>query len=86
MVLPCHSLTIGVDNNKTLTSGVDNKTLTNGGKTIKTLTNGIAGVELVGDIAVILPRHSLADGGLHETRQGGQHVDRRIDLEMSSFY
>jgi hypothetical protein len=45
------------------------------------LTYGIAGVELVGHVAVILPCHALANGGLHESRQRRQHVDRRIDLQ-----
>jgi hypothetical protein len=45
------------------------------------LTYGIAGVELVGHIAVVLPCHALANGGLHQSRQRWQHVDRRIDLQ-----
>ncbi len=45
------------------------------------LTYGIAGVELVGHVAVILPSHALANGGLHQSRQRWQHVDRRIDLQ-----
>jgi len=42
--------------------------------------NSVAGVQLVGDIRVILASHALANGGLHQTRQGGQHVDWREDL------
>lgn len=38
--------------------------------------------QLVGDVGVVLARHALADGGLHETRQRRQHVDRRVDLPV----
>ena len=37
---------------------------------------------LVGDRAVVVPGHALADGGLHETRQRRQHVDGRVDLRV----
>uniref|UniRef100_A0A2M4D215 Putative secreted protein n=1 Tax=Anopheles darlingi TaxID=43151 RepID=A0A2M4D215_ANODA len=46
------------------------------------LTDGVASVQLVGHIRVILARHALTDGGLHQTRQRRQHVDRRIDLSV----
>ena len=47
-------------------------------------TDGVAGVELVGDVAVVLPGHALANGGLHETGERGQHIDRGIDLESKA--
>lgn len=37
--------------------------------------------KLVGDIGVVSAGHSLPNGGLHEPRQGGQHVDRGVNLE-----
>lgn len=36
--------------------------------------------QLVGDVRVVLARHSLSDGRLHESRQRRQHVDRGINL------
>ena len=44
------------------------------------LANGVAGVQLVGHVAVVLSGHALADGTLHETRERRQHVDGRGDL------
>jgi hypothetical protein len=41
--------------------------------------NGILGVELVGHVAVVFPCAALADGGLHETGEGGQDVDGWVD-------
>lgn len=38
--------------------------------------------KLVGDIGVVPAGHSLPDSGLHESRQGGQHVDGRVNLEQ----
>lgn len=37
--------------------------------------------KLVGDVGVVPAGHSLPDGGLHESRKGGQHVDGRVNLE-----
>lgn len=37
--------------------------------------------KLIGDVRVVPAGHSLTDGGLHEARQGGQHVDRGVNLE-----
>ena len=51
----------------------------------KVPTDGVAGVELVGHIAVILPGHALANGGLHETGERGQHIDRGIDLQKKTW-
>ena len=31
---------------------------------------------------MVLARHALSDGGLHETTERGQHVDRRVDLPV----
>ena len=45
------------------------------------LTDSIAGVQLVRDVRVVLPRHALPDGRLHQTRQGGEHVDGWIYLQ-----
>jgi hypothetical protein len=42
-------------------------------------TNGVLCVQLVGHVAVILSCTALTDGRLHETREGGQHVDWRVD-------
>ena len=39
----------------------------------------VRGVELVRDLLVILPRPVLADPGVHQSGQGRQRVDRRID-------
>ena len=38
--------------------------------------------QLIGDVRVVLARHALADGRLHETRQRRQHVDGRVDLPV----
>ena len=46
------------------------------------LADGVARVELVRHVRVVLPGHALADGGLHETRERRQHVDRRVDLSV----
>ena len=46
------------------------------------LSNSVTGVELVGHVRVVLPGHSLADGGLHQSTQRGQHVDGRVDLAV----
>ena len=46
------------------------------------LADGVAGVQLVGDVGVILAGHALADGGLHETGQRGKYVDGREDLPV----
>ena len=45
------------------------------------LTYGIVSVELVGYVGVILPGHPLANGALHQSGQGGQHVDGWVHLE-----
>lgn len=37
--------------------------------------------KLVGDVGVVPAGHPLPDGRLHESRQGGQHVDGGVDLE-----
>ena len=42
-------------------------------------TNSVLGVQLVGDIAVVLSCAALTDSRLHETREGGQDVDRWVD-------
>ena len=42
-------------------------------------TNGVLGVELVGNIRVVATGELLTDGRLHETGQGGQDVDGRVD-------
>lgn len=42
-------------------------------------TNGVLGVELIGDVAVVFARVALADGGFHESGQGGEHVDGWVD-------
>mmetsp|Transcript_34359 Transcript_34359/g.77378 ORF Transcript_34359/g.77378 Transcript_34359/m.77378 type:complete len:274 (+) Transcript_34359:236-1057(+) len=41
------------------------------------LTHGIGGIKLVGDRAVVVTRHALTNGRLHETRQRWQHINRR---------
>jgi hypothetical protein len=46
------------------------------------LTDGVVGVQLVGDGSMVLAGHTLANSGLHETRQRGQYVDRRVDLSV----
>ena len=46
------------------------------------LADGVVRVELVADVAVVLARHTLADGRLHQPRERGQHVDRRVDLPV----
>mmetsp|Transcript_3162 Transcript_3162/g.11039 ORF Transcript_3162/g.11039 Transcript_3162/m.11039 type:complete len:248 (-) Transcript_3162:856-1599(-) len=46
------------------------------------LADGVVGVELVRDGAVVLARHALADGRLHQTGERRQHVDRRVDLAV----
>ncbi len=43
------------------------------------LTLGVAGVELVGQVTVVLPGAILADAVVHQARQGPQHVDGRED-------
>jgi hypothetical protein len=40
----------------------------------------VGGVQLVGHRAVVLARHALADGALHQAGQRWQHVDGREDL------
>lgn len=37
--------------------------------------------QLIGDVSVVLPGHSLPDGRLHQTWQWRQHVDGRVNLE-----
>jgi len=49
------------------------------------LADGVARVQLVGHFVVILAGHTLADGGLHQPGEGGQHVDGGVDLPVSSF-
>mmetsp|Transcript_38125 Transcript_38125/g.96425 ORF Transcript_38125/g.96425 Transcript_38125/m.96425 type:complete len:371 (-) Transcript_38125:560-1672(-) len=46
------------------------------------LANGVVGVHLVGHLRVVLARHALADGRLHQAGQGGQHVDGGVDLAV----
>lgn len=41
--------------------------------------DGVFGVQLVGHIRVIATGAALADGGLHETGQGGEDVDWWVD-------
>lgn len=41
---------------------------------------GLICYQLVRNISVVLPGHPFADGRLHQTGQGGQHIDRRVDL------
>ncbi|GIX65223.1 uncharacterized protein BcabD6B2_46580 [Babesia caballi] len=48
----------------------------------RVLANGVVGVELVGDRRVVLPGEPLADARLHETRQGRQHVDGRVNAAV----
>jgi hypothetical protein len=38
--------------------------------------------QLVRHVTVILASELLPDGGLHQSRQGGEHVDRRVDLSV----
>ncbi len=38
--------------------------------------------ELVGHITVVLAGHALANSRLHETRERGEHVDRRRNLAV----
>ena len=37
--------------------------------------------QLIGHVGVVPTSHALPDGRLHETRQGRQHIDGRIDLQ-----
>lgn len=46
------------------------------------LANSVAGVQLVGHVAVVLARHTLANGTLHETRQRRQDVNGRRNLPV----
>ena len=41
--------------------------------------DGVLGVELVRDVAVVFARVAFADGGFHETGEGGEDVDRWVD-------
>ncbi|CRK49095.1 hypothetical protein BN1723_008386, partial [Verticillium longisporum] len=45
-------------------------------------TNSVLGVQLVGNIAVVLAGHALANGRLHETRERGKNVDGRVDTTV----
>jgi len=45
-------------------------------------SNGVFGVQLVGDIAVILAGASLTNSGLHQTRERWQDVDGRVDTSV----
>ena len=49
---------------------------------LSVLTLGVQGVHLVGDVGVILSGHAITDGSLHESRQGGQDVDGRVDASL----
>ena len=31
---------------------------------------------------MVFARHALTDGGLHQTGEGGKHVDRGVDLSV----
>mmetsp|Transcript_45814 Transcript_45814/g.114867 ORF Transcript_45814/g.114867 Transcript_45814/m.114867 type:complete len:213 (-) Transcript_45814:915-1553(-) len=46
------------------------------------LADGVVGVHLVGEGVVVLARHALPDGALHEARERGEHVDGRVDLPV----
>lgn len=46
------------------------------------LADGVVGVELVRYGRVILTRHLGPNGVLHQTRQGRQHVNGRVDLAV----
>lgn len=37
--------------------------------------------QLVGDISMVFTGHSFTDGGLHQSRQRGQHIDGWVDLK-----
>lgn len=43
------------------------------------MTNGC--YQLVGDVSVVLPGHTLANGWLHQTGQRRQHIDGWVDLK-----
>lgn len=49
---------------------------------LQILGNGIASIQLVGHVGVVLAGHALADGRLHESGEGRQHVDGRVDLTV----
>ena len=36
--------------------------------------------QLIRHISMIFARHSFTNGGLHQSRQRGEHIDRGIDL------
>jgi len=44
------------------------------------LPHGVRRVQLVGHRAVIVARHALADGRLHQTGEGGEDVDGGEDV------
>ncbi|KAI6761576.1 hypothetical protein HG531_002129 [Fusarium graminearum] len=45
-------------------------------------TNSVLGVQLVGNITVILSGHALTNSRLHQTRQRRQHVDGWVDTTV----
>lgn len=50
-----------------------------GGQFTGIAPDGVLCVQLVRDVAVVFARVTLANGGLHETRQRWQNVDRWVD-------
>src|SRR5438094_661478 len=48
-------------------------------ETADVLSFRVRGIELVRDLLVVLARPVLPDPGIHESRQGGERIDRRVD-------
>mmetsp|Transcript_29901 Transcript_29901/g.56072 ORF Transcript_29901/g.56072 Transcript_29901/m.56072 type:complete len:340 (-) Transcript_29901:549-1568(-) len=46
------------------------------------LADGVVGIQLIGHIWMIIPRHALSDARLHQSAEGRQHVDGWIDLPV----
>mmetsp|Transcript_12047 Transcript_12047/g.33351 ORF Transcript_12047/g.33351 Transcript_12047/m.33351 type:complete len:393 (-) Transcript_12047:710-1888(-) len=46
------------------------------------LSDGIASIHLVRDGGMVVPRHAFANGTLHQTTEGGKHVDRWENLPV----
>jgi hypothetical protein len=49
------------------------------GELTSVTADSVLGVQLVGHIGVVLTSAALADSGLHQTGQGRQHVNGRIN-------
>lgn len=45
-------------------------------------SNGVESVELVGNFRVVHSGHAFSNGGLHQSRKRGKHVDGRVDLSV----